>query len=139
MSTRYWLRRKLHAEGMRCTHPRRCITEALEKKPCTHAELVEITGLDRVTVYRNLLALQEIGLVYKVYLPGHDTMYVLCRGEGDTHAHFFCKKCHKGICLPAGSIQIAEPWKSRVERILLVGNCPEQCKSLPHHEDAARN
>lgn len=119
------LKKRLHAEGLRCTHPRRCILEALEKGPKTHAELLRDTQLDRVTIYRNLIALQRAGLVYKVYLPGHEPVYVLCESEGPTHAHFFCQKCRKGICLPPNTVQIAEPWASRTERVFLLGTCSE--------------
>ncbi|MCS7297922.1 MAG: transcriptional repressor [Bacteroidia bacterium] len=108
---------------MRCTQPRRCILEALMKGPKTHAELLKATKLDRITVYRNLIALQKIGLVYRVYLPGHDPVYVLCEGEGAEHAHFFCCQCRKGICLPSGTVQIMEPWASHTQRVLLVGQC----------------
>lgn len=118
------LRRRLHSEGLRCTHPRRCIIDALEKGPRTHAELLEETQLDRVTVYRNLIALQKIGMVYRVYLPGHEPVYVLCEAESPTHAHFFCQECRKGICLPPNTIQIAEPWASHTERVFLIGKCP---------------
>ncbi|MCX8113116.1 MAG: transcriptional repressor [Bacteroidia bacterium] len=119
------LRKRLHAEGLRCTHPRRCIVEALEQGPKTHAQLLRETQLDRVTVYRNLIALQKIGIVYRVYLPGHEPIYVLCDADSPTHAHFFCKNCRKGVCLPPGVIQLAEPWASYTERVLLLGRCPE--------------
>ncbi|MEN3041222.1 MAG: transcriptional repressor [Bacteroidia bacterium] len=126
------LKRRLHSEGLRCTYPRKCILNALEKGPKTHAELLQETQLDRVTVYRNLIALQKIGVVYRVYLPGHDPVYVLCEGEFPTHAHFFCQKCRKGICLPANAVQVAEPWVKYTDRIFLLGSCPDSCDHLSH-------
>ncbi|MCX7605997.1 MAG: transcriptional repressor [Bacteroidia bacterium] len=120
------LRDTLHGKGLRCTEPRRCILQALAEGPKTHAELLRLTELDRVTVYRNLIALQRSGLIYRVYLPGQDPLYVLCDGDGPTHAHFFCQKCHKATCLPAHAVQIAEPWTGQVEKVLLLGRC-SQC------------
>lgn len=117
------LKEKLHQQGLRCTEPRRCIIRALKEGPKTHAELLAHTELDRVTVYRNLIVLQKIGLVYRVYLPGQEPLYVLCEGEGPSHAHFFCQKCRKGVCLPPSSIHIASPWAERTERVLLLGKC----------------
>jgi len=119
------LKEKLHEEGLRCTQPRRCIVEALESGPKTHAELLKLTRLDRVTVYRNLLALQKIGLIYRVYLASGEPYYVLCDAETPTHAHFFCEKCHQAMCLPDETIQVAPPWAERVERVLLVGKCAQ--------------
>lgn len=118
------LKKTLRQKGLRCTEPRRCIVEALEKGPKTHAELLRLTGLDRVTVYRNLILLQQVGLVYRVYLPGHEPLFVLCEKEGGGfHAHFFCEKCRKGVCLPADTIQIVEPWAKQVDKVLLLGRC----------------
>ncbi|MDW8416492.1 MAG: transcriptional repressor [Bacteroidia bacterium] len=117
------LRKRLQSEGLRCTHPRRCILNALEQGPKTHAELLKETQLDRVTVYRNLIALQRAGIVYRVYLPGHDPVYVLCEAEVPTHAHFFCQKCRKGICLPPDTVHVAAPWATYTERIFLLGEC----------------
>lgn len=117
------LKEKLHKEGLRCTQPRRCIVQTLESGPKTHAELLKLTGLDRVTVYRNLLALQQIGLIYRVYLPTGEPYYVLCDTQHPSHAHFFCEKCYQAVCLSGDTIQVSSPWIHRVERVLLVGKC----------------
>ncbi|MEN2992763.1 MAG: transcriptional repressor [Bacteroidia bacterium] len=117
--------RHLRSHGLRCTEPRRCIVEALRSGPKTHAELLCLTRLDRVTVYRNLVTLQRVGLVYRVYFPGKPSLYVLCQQGQGTHAHFFCQKCHKAFCLPSEAVQLTGVWAGRTERIILFGQCPE--------------
>lgn len=121
------LKNTLHQRGLRCTEPRRCLLQALQSGPKSHAQLLEVTQLDRVTVYRNLIALQKAGLIYRVHVPGHDSLYVLCERHGEKHAHFFCENCGKGVCLPEGIVQIAEPWGSRVDKVLLLGSCEGDC------------
>ncbi|MCS7189637.1 MAG: transcriptional repressor [Bacteroidia bacterium] len=119
------IKEKLQHQGLRCTTPRKCIIQALQKGPKTHAEILKETRLDRVTTYRNLIALQKAGLVYRVYLPGRNALYVLCQAEKPSHAHFFCQRCSKGICLSPEIIQLASPWDTRVEKMLLLGYCPQ--------------
>ncbi len=116
---------RLHECGLRCTEPRRCIVEALEKGPQTHAQLLEATGLDRVTVYRNLQALQKVGLVYRVPVEGSENVYVLCREGSSFHAHFFCERCHRAYCLEPGTFWLTGAWGEGVRRVLLLGVCPE--------------
>jgi Fur family ferric uptake transcriptional regulator len=118
---------RLHECGLRCTEPRRCIIEALEKGPRTHAQLLEETGLDRVTVYRNLRALQKAGLIYRVPIEGSDNVYVLCREGSSFHAHFFCERCHRAYCLEPGTFWLTGTWGEGVDRVLLMGVCP-QCR-----------
>lgn len=121
------LKHTLHERGLRCTEPRRCLLQALQSGPKSHAQLLEITQLDRVTVYRNLIALQKAGLIYRIHVPGHESLYVLCERHGEKHAHFFCENCGKAFCLPEGVVQIAEPWGSRVDKVLLLGRCEGDC------------
>ncbi len=128
------LKNTLHEHGLRCTEPRRCILQALQSGPKSHAQILEATQLDRVTVYRNLIALQKAGLIYRVHVPGHDSLYVLCERHGDRHAHFFCEKCGKGICLPEGAVEVAGPWGAWVDKVLLLGRCGEQCMVCVCHE-----
>ena len=58
----------LRGAGLRKTAPRLAVLEVLERarRPLSHAEVAEslaAEGLDRATVYRNLVALSEAGLV----------------------------------------------------------------------------
>ena len=125
MNSLSYIKGRLHECGLRCTEPRRCIVEALEKGPHTHAQLLEATGLDRVTVYRNLQALQKAGLVYRVPVEGSENVYVLCREGNSFHAHFFCERCHRAYCLEPGTFWLTGAWSEGVKRVLLVGVCPE--------------
>ncbi len=121
------MKERLYDRGLRCTEPRRRIIEALEKGPRTHAQLLKETGLDRVTVYRNLQALQKVGLVYRVPIEGSENLYVLCKQLESLHAHFFCERCHRAYCLEEGTFWLTGPWSVTVSRVLLVGVCP-QCR-----------
>ncbi len=119
------LRDRLHECGLRCTEPRRCIVEALYQGPKSHAQLLAETGLDRVTLYRNLQSLQRAGLVYRVPAEGSEVLYALCQAKHQVHVHFFCDSCNRAYCLESESVQVSAPWGHKLERVLLMGLCPQ--------------
>ena len=66
----------LRAHGLRRTDPRVAVLGFLhgQPKPISHAELTDALaprGLDRVTVYRNLVDLAEAGILVRSDLHGH--------------------------------------------------------------------
>jgi Fur family ferric uptake transcriptional regulator/Fur family zinc uptake transcriptional regulator len=69
-----------------------------------------MAGLDRVTVYRTLSALQEAGLVHRV--QDKDGVWRFCahgsreQGCPGNHPHFLCMRCGEMRCLTAQSL----PW-----------------------------
>lgn len=65
----------------------------------------QLDSLDRVTIYRTLLAFTEKGLIHSI--PGSDgtARYALCHGHcadghhHDNHVHFHCRGCGSTQCL----------------------------------------
>lgn len=94
----------LRAEGKRVTQARHKLLHVLAH---THqhltadeiAEFLREEGVHRVTVYRTLDTLVEVGAVTHVQSPGGATAYHLAT---DSHLHGHCIHCHKVVALPTG-------------------------------------
>src|SRR5262245_2543452 len=76
------LREMLATRGLRVTSSRLLVLGELSKEgpPVSHPELAERLaerGLDRVTVYRNLVALTDAGLLVRTQLSDHVWRYEL--------------------------------------------------------------
>ena len=107
-------RELLREAGLRSTRPRLRVLEQLERvtTPVSHGELVqelETKGMDRTTVYRNLLDLTDAGLVRRSDLGDHVWRFELKREEKahqGTHPHFTCTDCGSVACLPAESVRL---------------------------------
>ncbi len=108
-------RELLRNAGLRVTSSRLRVMEVLRSasSPLSHADVaaeLESHGLDRTTVYRNLVDLAEAGIlrrsavgqVFRFELVAHE------RGEhaAATHPHFVCTDCGQVACLPVDSIAI---------------------------------
>jgi len=108
------LQERIRASGLRSTAPRVAVLRALEAatSPLSHADLVESLGdegYDRVTIYRNLTDLTEVGLVARADLGDHVWRFELRRAGEDhpgTHPHFTCTDCGTVLCLPAESVRL---------------------------------
>jgi Fur family ferric uptake transcriptional regulator len=105
----------LRARGLRRTKPRLAVLRFVKShaRPLTHGEIAEALepqGLDRATVYRNLIDLAEVGLLARRDLGDHVWRFELQRPEGDAgHAHFICTACGAITCLPDDAIRIVAP------------------------------
>ncbi len=80
--------------------------------PLSHGEISEemaVLGLDRATVYRNLLDLVEANLATRTDVGDHVWRFELRRGE-ETHAgehpHFLCVSCGVVTCLPEDVVRV---------------------------------
>lgn len=102
------LRAELRAAGLRCTPARVRVLGAIRSfgRPASHAELAdhaEVVGMDAVTLYRSLSALEGAGLLHRVH--GTDGAWRACaQPEGrdgcpGNHAHFLCSTCGQMACL----------------------------------------
>jgi Fur family ferric uptake transcriptional regulator len=108
-------REALRATGLRVTASRLAVLSALRAAdtPLSHADvakMVEHLGLDRTTVYRNLLDLTEVGLLRRSDV-GHTFRFELVASREDSHEteghpHFVCTDCGKVTCLPLGAIAV---------------------------------
>jgi len=131
------LKSTLRGAGLRSTAPRVAVLKRLmgATTPVSHGELVDTLseeGMDRTTVYRNLVDLTEAGLVQRTDLGDHVWRFELKRGE-DTikHPHFTCTDCGTVACLPEVTLSVRQGKgvprslsKQRVE-IQLRGKCDD--------------
>jgi Fur family ferric uptake transcriptional regulator len=73
------------------------------------AEEMSALGLDRVTIYRNLIDLTGANLVTRTDLGDHVWRFELRRG-GVSHAlqhpHFLCVSCGGVACLPDAAVRV---------------------------------
>jgi Fur family transcriptional regulator, ferric uptake regulator len=80
--------------------------------PVTHAQVyaqVAEMGIDRATVYRNLIDLAEVGLLRRSDLGDHVWRFELARahpGPQTVHPHFVCTDCGTVACLPLESVEL---------------------------------
>ena len=133
------LKERLRAAGLRGTSPRIAVLQRLEQltAPVSHAELHEqlgSTGLDRATVYRNLVDLAEAGLVRRRDLGDHVWRFELARGEahgGPQHPHFTCVECGDVSCLPDVEVKLVSArgaprsLQRRAVEVQLRGTCDD--------------
>lgn len=116
-------RDRLREAGLRATGPRIEVVELLAgaHTPLTHSELhAELAGMDRVTLYRNLLRLVEVGLIREI-----SGRYELA---DSAHPHFVCEQCGDIECLPAIAVRLDDPrWSEAVAgaAVQLTGACPD--------------
>ena len=132
------LKSTIRGVGLRSTAPRIAVLKRLlvAATPISHGELVDTLadeGMDRTTVYRNLVDLTEAGLVRRTDLGDHVWRFELKRGEGESvrHPHFTCTDCGAVSCLPEVTISVKTGKgvpkslsKQKVE-IQLRGKCDE--------------
>lgn len=104
----------IRSAGLRVTSSRIAVLSALREAalPLSHADVaskLEHLGMDRTTVYRNLIDLAEAGVLRRSDV-GHTWRFELS-SSGDEHdsghhPHFVCTDCGKVACLPAGSVAL---------------------------------
>ena len=126
------IRDLLTSRGLRVTEQRVALMRELikVKSPISHPELTERLvgdGLDRATVYRNLLTLAESGVLVRAQLGDQVWRYELPRTTSSDHAHhphLVCSECGNVRCLPAGTVKLhGEAAKSEVAEVQLRGRC----------------
>lgn len=102
----------LHDAGLRCTASRLEVLRVMRQatSPLSHREAAECApDLDRVTVFRNLVALVDAGLLRRVDLGDRVWRYEwigLGAHDEEGHPHFTCERCGATTCLDAAEIQL---------------------------------
>jgi Fur family ferric uptake transcriptional regulator len=104
----------LRDAGLRKTGPRLAVLQVLEgaKSPLSHADVADALDdetLDRATVYRNLMALTEAGIVRRTDLGDHVWRFELVRAvtaHETAHPHFVCTDCGTVSCMPGVTVRI---------------------------------
>jgi len=131
------LKALLRKSGLRSTSARLAVLEHLQRarSPISHAELAKDlvpTGLDRATVYRNLMDLAESGLVARAELGDHVWRYEIKREGHDhnaEHPHFVCIDCGEVTCLTDVDVAISPAPGTKkstiagLTEVLLKGHC----------------
>jgi Fur family ferric uptake transcriptional regulator len=129
------IRRALQQVGLRVTGIRVRVYRLLAsaKKPLSHREAVDaLAGLDRVSVFRNLVSLVEGGLARRLELGDHTWRFEMARrGElASRHAHFSCTTCGDVACLDDLRVDAGDDAVARFgpalgdADVLLRGVCP---------------
>ena len=135
------VRRVLLAAGLRVTEIRLRVFRLLAESaaPLSHREAVDRLGeVDRVSVFRNLVALVEAGLVRRMELGDHTWRFELLRAAGPSaehhHTHFTCTRCGDVSCFDYVDVSLrpgADPawarWLDGVE-VQLRGVC-DRCRA----------
>lgn len=101
------------------------------KGPMSHAEVAErLEGeaLDKVTVWRILVALTEAGLVDRSNGGDGTWRFELRRASmgHDPHPHFTCVVCRAVTCLPRDSVRLPPRIGRGVVDVQISGRC-EKC------------
>jgi Fur family ferric uptake transcriptional regulator len=133
------LRQVLRDAGLRGTPARIATLQILRDStsPLTHAEVadqLESSGIDKVTVLRNLIDLVNVSLARRAELGDRLWRYEsLDPGESsEPHPHFLCIDCGSVQCMGDLELTPASRKKSnskgRVTEILLKGHCND-CRS----------
>ncbi|MBL8828434.1 MAG: transcriptional repressor [Planctomycetaceae bacterium] len=132
------IRRQIRDSGLRVTMARVAVLEKLNaaRSPLSHAELADVLvpeGLDRATVYRNLIDLTEANLVSRSELGDHVWRFESRRaGHGhdcEPHPHFVCITCGEVSCLANVKFELSPAPASgksvihELSEVLLKGQC----------------
>ncbi|MBS2012875.1 MAG: transcriptional repressor [Deltaproteobacteria bacterium] len=126
------LRDRIREAGLRATPGRIAVLAELERRasPVSHSEqadALEGEELDRVTVWRILVALTEAGLADRVD-HGDRTWRFEKRREAHgaaIHPHFMCVSCKAVECLPESSVRVAPRLARSVTEVQLKGRCAD--------------
>jgi Fur family ferric uptake transcriptional regulator len=109
------LKSTIRGAGLRSTSPRLVVLRRLfeASTPISHSELFDglaDEGLDRTTVYRNLVDLTGVGLVERTDLGDHVWRFELKRNrlspDGGGHVHFTCTDCGTVSCLDEVEVKV---------------------------------
>ncbi len=118
------------------------------QRPLSHQEMAshpESRGLDRVTLYRTLTALQRAGLLHRV--QGVDGVWRFGGPRpdpgtcGGNHLHFLCLQCEQMSCLTGQPL----PWVQGPpgaaifgKQLLVYGRCAACSRTQPAASPPAR-
>jgi len=128
---------------LKLTSPRLKLLNILcsSDRAVTYAELLMSSDnpFDRVTVYRTLKLLEEIGLIHRIMGAVEVPVYALSVGKNGfkEHLHFACTKCHGVFCLPDHAmplVKLPEQYQLHVLNLTLTGLC-DTCNASGNDPD----
>jgi Fe2+ or Zn2+ uptake regulation protein len=115
------IEQRLHAVSQRYTRQRRRLVEGLQRaaKPLSIADMLKgSTRLPQSSVYRNLAALEQAGVVRRVVTEGEFGRYELAEDLTEHHHHVMCSSCGRveDITIPKDLEQRMDTAIDRVAR-----------------------
>ena len=136
------LQEALRSSGKRMTVQRRLVLDAVEKAR-HHVTADEVAKrvrakypqIDPSTVYRNLEALEELGLVTHTHLDDRVTRWH--RADSHAHGHLVCRVCGREteigpaiLAAMAGRLRDEYRFEADLAHSAVVGIC-RQCRVVP--------
>jgi len=129
-------REMLKAAKLYSTRGRVAILKVLMKadKPLRQDQIAQRSGKersDKVTIYRTLESLLNVGLVHKAFVDKRASHFELAHNctEHQCHPHFTCTNCGETHCLTGISVPMAKsPYQGYVihrQQVRLEGLCPK--------------
>ena len=116
-------RATIREAGLRCTPARIAVLERLAEAPgpSTHAEIAALLapgakgggfGIDKATVYRNLVELTDAGILSRIEVGDHVWRFELRKRGSDgsvaaDHPHFVCTECGAVSCLEGVEVTLS--------------------------------
>ena len=109
------LQQLIRDAGMRVTRARVTVMRLLTRtdRPVSHADVTKALsedGWDRATLYRNLIALTDAGLLRRVDMGDHvwrfERVSEQHEDQEQEHPHFLCTACGEVSCLPELKLQM---------------------------------
>lgn len=135
----YEIERRLEAKNIKPTTNRILVMKAIlsSGQAVSLSELEQLLEtMDKSSIFRTLSLFLDHHAVHGIYDGSGCMKYEACNspgsclsGDGDIHAHFYCRSCHRTICLKGLSVpELALPSGFRSEYInyTVVGLC-EKC------------
>jgi Fur family ferric uptake transcriptional regulator len=120
----------LRRRGMRVSSTRRALLQALFGAPRPLPAEALAGGLDLASVYRNLDALESVGLVRHVHVGHGPGLYALAR-RGDA-GYAACERCGCHVALAPGelaglraAVLEATGFETDFSHFPIVGSCPD--------------
>lgn len=132
---------RLHGAGQRLTANREALIEtfALALRPLTIQEILERRrDLAQSSVYRNLVVLEEAGIVHRVVTTDEFARWELAEDLAGHHHHLICASCgsvedvpasaglERSVVAAAAAITRSTGFRTQRHRVDLVGLC-RQC------------
>lgn len=127
----------LKEHGLRVTDIRKSCISVLDKASgaLSNSEIEsQLEGIDRITLYRTLLAFEESGLVHHSIDASGQKKYALCaehcdeHEHHDDHVHFHCTKCGQTECMdnevPSG-FKLPDGYHVSEIQFNVMGTCPK--------------
>lgn len=128
-------RRMLKTANLYCTRCRVSILKVLIEaaKPLSQDQIARLSGKDhsdKVTIYRTLESLLQVGILHRVFVDKRAQHFELAHNctERQCHPHFTCTSCGDTHCLTEVLLPMAKsPHRGYVihrQQVSLEGLCP---------------